>query len=80
MLPKIVARINIPKLDRKLNIENFFSLDTNHLPLLKFKINLLLCCCTMRVFWLTENKPIDLVLAKSFFLYDVTIEACLKSL
>ena len=50
MLPKIVARINIPKLDRKLNIENFFSLDTNHLPLLKFKIDLLLCCCTMRVF------------------------------
>ena len=34
----------------------------NLLPLLKLKTNLLLCSCTMRVFQLTENKPIYFVL------------------
>ena len=57
----------------------------NHLSLLKLKINLWLCRCTVRVFRLTANKPIYLVLAndlskKNFFLYYVTIAACLKSL
>ena len=50
----------------------FLALIQNYLPLLKPKINLLLCSCTMRVIQLTENKLIYLVLAnvgskKNFF-------------
>ena len=53
-------------------LEIFLALIQNYLPLLKPKINLLLCSCTMRVFRLTVNKPIYLVLAnvdskKNFF-------------
>ena len=49
MLPKIMVQIYV---------ENFFAYIQNLLLLLKLKINLLLCNCTMRVFRLTENKPI----------------------
>ena len=41
----------------------FLALIRNYLPLQKLKINSLLCSYTMRVFRLTENKPINMYMS-----------------
>ena len=89
MLPKIeVQTLNYKiyqNLIESLMLKNFLAKIQIYLPSLKPKIILLLCSYAMRAFRLNENKPIYLVLAnvderKTFFLYEVTIAACLKSL
>ena len=60
MLPKIEARINIPKLDWKVNVENFISLDTIGKS---SSIEINLWICTMRLYCRTEKKTIGFVLA-----------------